>query len=71
MCYFNQTLTSHSSILRVALQTVDSRANFRAVSEVSLSTGAANNMEVYCATASAKVGITESNCICLNKCIIA
>ena len=68
MCY---TLTSHSSILRVALQTVDSRSNFRAVSKVSLSASAANNMQMNSATASTKVGITEGNCICWIECSIA
>ena len=64
MCYYNQTLTSHSSILRVALQTVDSRVNFGALSKVSLYTSAANNMQMNCATACTKVSITEGNCIC-------
>ena len=61
---FLQTLTSHSSILRMALQTVDIRMNLRAVSKVSLPASAANIVQVNCATASTKMGITEGNCIC-------
>ena len=61
---FLQTLTSHSSILRVALQTVHTGANFRAVSKVSLSASAANNVQVNCTTTSTKMGITKGNCIC-------
>ena len=61
---FLQTLTSHSSILCVALQTVDIRMSLRAVSKVSLPSSAANIVQMNCATARTKMGITEGNCIC-------
>ena len=65
-----QTLTSHSSIIWVASQTVDIRVSLRAVSKVSLSASAANNVKIYCANPSTKMGITEGNCICWQKCIV-
>ena len=66
-----QTLTSHSSIYWVALQTVSLWANFMAVSEGCLPPSAANNMKMDWANASTKVGITESNWICWNQCIFS
>ena len=62
-----QTLTSHSSILWMALKTVSKSANFRTISKVSLIANAANNMEMNCSIASTKMGVTEGNCICWIK----
>ena len=64
---FLQTLTSHSSILCMTLQTVDIRMSLRAVSKVSLPSSAANIVQMNCATSSTKMGITEGNCICWNR----
>ena len=58
-----QTLTSHSSILRVAIVTVDRRTS-GTVNEPSLTASAANIIQVDCARASTKVGIAECYCIC-------
>ena len=68
---FLQTLTSHSSILCMMLQTVDIRTSLRAFSKVSLPSSAANTVQMNCATASTKMGITEGNCICWNRYIIS
>ena len=58
-----QTLAPHSSILSVTIVTVDSRAS-SAVSEFGFSSSAVNSLKVNWASASTKMGITESDCIC-------
>ena len=58
-----QTLTSHSSILWVAISTVDRRAS-RTVNQVVFTASAANIIQVDCASASTKMGSNECYCIC-------
>ena len=61
-----QTLTSHSSILQVAISTVDHRVS-RAVSEVGLTACAANIIKVDQASASTEMSTTEGHCICCKQ----
>ena len=68
LLFLLQTLTSHSCIFGVTTKTADSRAS-GAVNEVVLTTSAANTIQVDCPSASTKVGITKSHCICWNECI--
>ena len=60
---FLQTLTSYSSILWVTLIAPDSRAS-RAVNKFAFIATAANLIQEYGASASTKVGISKSHCIC-------
>ena len=66
VCDIFQTLASHSSILKVAISTVDRRAS-RAVDKVSLTTSAGNIVQVDCASASTKMSIAEGYCICFHS----
>lgn len=57
------TLTSYSSILRVAKSTADKRAT-SAVNEVVLTATTVNIVYVDWASASTKPGSTKGHCIC-------